>query len=62
MYQLVKTENENICKNLNIYLVNERMDDYREKWLTHLKEMDNNRLPDLFFNSNQRAINTSKMV
>jgi hypothetical protein len=27
-----------------------------------LKEMDNNRLPDLFFNSNQRAINTSKMV
>jgi hypothetical protein len=58
MYQLIKTENENIWKDLNIYLVNERMDGYREKWLTLLKEMDNNRLPDLFFSSNQRAINT----
>jgi len=37
---LHKTENEAIPKQLNMYLINGKMEDYLEKWLPHLNVMD----------------------
>ncbi|KAJ4428996.1 hypothetical protein ANN_25992 [Periplaneta americana] len=39
--------NEDIRKELNIYNINEKVEDYEEKWKEHLSRMDNERIPAL---------------
>ncbi|KAJ4429026.1 hypothetical protein ANN_26022 [Periplaneta americana] len=39
--------NEDIRKELNIYNINEKVEDYKEKWKEHLSRMDNERIPAL---------------
>ncbi|KAJ4432143.1 hypothetical protein ANN_20759, partial [Periplaneta americana] len=39
--------NEDIRKELDIYNINEKVEDYKEKWKEHLSRMDNERIPAL---------------
>lgn len=39
--------NDNIREGLNILSVNCKIDDYRNKWYTHVMRMDENRIPKL---------------
>jgi hypothetical protein len=51
-----KIKNKAVQKELHIYLVNGRRDDYREKWLTHPNREECNRLQHLHFITNTRGI------
>jgi hypothetical protein len=39
--------NEDIRAELNIYIINERIMDYRNRWKDHINRMEDHRLPKL---------------